>query len=189
MCVGKLFHIRGSCFTSGRHFMSGLLFHPFTKARIFVRLSVDPPPPLESVGVKHFQQLQLVPKGASPRRPPPMRRIYVPTRPPANRSSCSPSTSLFSCYCIVLFSVCPAPGLYALLRQGLLVVFMTITAFSLYEAENLVPFAPYGATGVLKGSVLAFFGFLGFDEVTGRRFYVFYCGGFGWLAPSSSLQY
>ncbi|CAM9805598.1 unnamed protein product, partial [Laminaria digitata] len=49
--------------------------------------------------------------------------------------------------------------------KGLLVVFMTMTAFSLYEAENLVPFAPHGAGGVLKGSVAAFFGFLGFDEV------------------------
>eukprot|EP00904_Undaria_pinnatifida_P004759 jgi/Undpi1/14284/HiC_scaffold_9.g03933.m1 len=49
--------------------------------------------------------------------------------------------------------------------KGLLVLFMTIMAFSLYDAENLVPFAPHGAGGVLKGSVAAFFGFLGFDEV------------------------
>ena len=54
---------------------------------------------------------------------------------------------------------------------------MTITAFSLYEAENLVPFAPHGASGVLKGSVAAFFGFLGFDEVIARSSPVFRSGG------------
>ena len=48
---------------------------------------------------------------------------------------------------------------------------MTIMAFSLYDAENLVPFAPHGAGGVLKGSVAAFFGFLGFDEVIGPSFH------------------
>lgn len=63
---------------------------------------------------------------------------------------------------------------------------MTITAFSLYEADNLVPFAPHGAGGVLKGSVAAFFGFLGFDEVIGRCFSAFWSGGSDWLAPSSS---
>lgn len=49
--------------------------------------------------------------------------------------------------------------------QGLLVLFMTATAFTLYDSDNLVPLAPFGAKGVLKGSVAAFFGFLGFDEV------------------------
>lgn len=42
---------------------------------------------------------------------------------------------------------------------------MTSMAFSLYDADNLVPLAPFGAGGVLKGAVAAFFGFLGFDEV------------------------
>lgn len=42
---------------------------------------------------------------------------------------------------------------------------MTAVAFSLYDADNLTPFAPFGASGVLKGSVAAFFGYLGFDEV------------------------
>lgn len=42
---------------------------------------------------------------------------------------------------------------------------MTAVAFSMYDVDNLVPFAPFGAGGVLKGAVAAFFGFLGFDEV------------------------
>lgn len=42
---------------------------------------------------------------------------------------------------------------------------MTGAAFSLWDADNLVPLAPFGASGVLKGAVAAFFGFLGFDEV------------------------
>eukprot|EP00903_Cladosiphon_okamuranus_P017906 g16477.t1 len=49
--------------------------------------------------------------------------------------------------------------------KAVLVVFMTATAFSLWNSDNLVPLAPFGATGVLKGAVAAFFGFLGFDEV------------------------
>lgn len=49
--------------------------------------------------------------------------------------------------------------------QALLVVFMTGMAFSLWNADNLVPLAPFGASGVLQGAVAAFFGFLGFDEV------------------------
>lgn len=50
-------------------------------------------------------------------------------------------------------------------RQALLVVFMTGTAFSLWNSDNFIPLAPFGAAGVLKGAVAAFFGFLGFDEV------------------------
>lgn len=53
----------------------------------------------------------------------------------------------------------------ACLLQGLVVLFMTATAFSLYDSDNLAPLAPFGAGGVLKGAVAAFFGFLGFDEV------------------------
>ena len=44
-------------------------------------------------------------------------------------------------------------------------VFMTATAFSLWNSDNFIPLAPFGAAGVLKGAVAAFFGFLGFDEV------------------------
>lgn len=53
----------------------------------------------------------------------------------------------------------------ASLLQALLVVFMTGAAFSLWDADNFVPLAPFGASGVLRGAVAAFFGFLGFDEV------------------------
>ncbi|CAM9536547.1 unnamed protein product [Ectocarpus sp. 6 AP-2014] len=49
--------------------------------------------------------------------------------------------------------------------KALLVVFMTGAAFSLWDADNFIPLAPFGASGVLKGAVAAFFGFLGFDEV------------------------
>lgn len=42
---------------------------------------------------------------------------------------------------------------------------MVSAAFSLYDIDNFVPLAPFGVSGVLKGSVAAFFGFLGFDEV------------------------
>lgn len=44
-------------------------------------------------------------------------------------------------------------------------VFMTGTAFTLWNSDNFIPLAPFGAAGVLKGAVAAFFGFLGFDEV------------------------
>lgn len=36
-----------------------------------------------------------------------------------------------------------------------------------------MPFSPFGASGVLKASVSAFFGYLGFDEV--RLFYLNLC--------------
>ncbi|CAN0211326.1 unnamed protein product, partial [Hapterophycus canaliculatus] len=49
--------------------------------------------------------------------------------------------------------------------KALLVAFMCATAFSLWNADNFVPLAPFGTSGVLKGGVAAFFGFLGFDEV------------------------
>lgn len=50
--------------------------------------------------------------------------------------------------------------------QAILVVFMTGTAFSLWNSDNFIPLAPFGAAGVLKGAVAAFFGFLGYDEVS-----------------------
>lgn len=43
---------------------------------------------------------------------------------------------------------------------------MTAMAFTLYNNDNMVPLAPFGADGVLQGSVAAFFGYLGFDEVS-----------------------
>lgn len=49
--------------------------------------------------------------------------------------------------------------------KAIIVVFMVSAAFSLYDIDNFVPLAPFGVSGVLKGSVAAFFGFLGFDEV------------------------
>ncbi|CAM9806138.1 unnamed protein product [Chrysoparadoxa australica] len=47
----------------------------------------------------------------------------------------------------------------------LLVAFMILTAFGLFDSSNLEPFAPYGAPGVLRGAISAYFGYLGFDEV------------------------
>ncbi len=46
----------------------------------------------------------------------------------------------------------------------LLLVFISLVAFSTWDPENLQPFAPFGFTGVLKGGAIAFFGFIGFDE-------------------------
>lgn len=43
--------------------------------------------------------------------------------------------------------------------------FMIIGGLVLFEPSNMVPFAPMGASGVIKGSSVAFFGYLGYDEV------------------------
>ncbi|CAN0369009.1 unnamed protein product, partial [Hapterophycus canaliculatus] len=43
--------------------------------------------------------------------------------------------------------------------------FMIIGGLALFEPSNMVPFAPMGASGVIKGSSVAFFGYLGYDEV------------------------
>lgn len=51
----------------------------------------------------------------------------------------------------------------------LLVVFMTTGGFVIFQASNLHSdtraFAPYGASGILRGATSSFFGYLGYDEV------------------------
>ena len=44
---------------------------------------------------------------------------------------------------------------------------MTIGGFALFNSSNFKPFVPpeFGATGVLRGAVSSFFGYLGFDAV------------------------
>lgn len=48
-----------------------------------------------------------------------------------------------------------------------LVTFMTVGGFVLFNKDNLQPFIPpeFGASGILRGAVSSFFGFLGFDAV------------------------
>ncbi|CAM9293389.1 unnamed protein product [Phaeothamnion confervicola] len=53
---------------------------------------------------------------------------------------------------------------FCILKLGV-ILFMVIVAFSLYRPENLIPFAPAGGAGVMRGAVAAIFGYLGFDEV------------------------
>lgn len=55
----------------------------------------------------------------------------------------------------------------------LLVLFMIVVGFTLFDGRNLQQFPPpqdsegkYGWNGVLLGSTVAFFGFIGFDEVS-----------------------
>jgi APA family basic amino acid/polyamine antiporter len=47
----------------------------------------------------------------------------------------------------------------------LLVAFMTVGGFVLYNKDNMRPFSPSGFTGVFRGSMNIFFGYLGYDEV------------------------
>jgi APA family basic amino acid/polyamine antiporter len=44
---------------------------------------------------------------------------------------------------------------------------MTIGGFTLFNSSNFKPFVPpeFGASGVLRGAVSSFFGYLGFDAV------------------------
>ncbi len=46
----------------------------------------------------------------------------------------------------------------------LLVMFMIIMAYSLWNGQNLKPFAPYGVRGVFTGASASFWSYLGFDE-------------------------
>ena len=47
-----------------------------------------------------------------------------------------------------------------------LVLFMIFGGLALFQTKNLTPFAPNGASGILRGSTSCFFGLLGFDEVS-----------------------
>lgn len=49
----------------------------------------------------------------------------------------------------------------------ILVVFMVIGGFVLFNPDNMTPLVPpeFGAAGILRGSVSSFFGYLGFDAV------------------------
>eukprot|EP01084_Bolivina_argentea_P271162 461286_1 len=46
----------------------------------------------------------------------------------------------------------------------LLVTFMIVMAYVLWNAENIKPFAPYGVKGVITGATASFFSYIGFDE-------------------------
>ena len=48
-----------------------------------------------------------------------------------------------------------------------LVIFMIVGGFLLFDSSNFTPFVPpeFGASGVLRGAVSSFFGYLGFDAV------------------------
>lgn len=43
--------------------------------------------------------------------------------------------------------------------------FIIIAGLALFKDDNLVPFAPMGVSGIVRGSTTAFFGYLGYDEV------------------------
>lgn len=58
-----------------------------------------------------------------------------------------------------------ANALLVVLKLGVLVVFLAV-AIPRADAANLVPFAPFGVTGILGGAALVFFAFLGFDAIS-----------------------
>ena len=43
--------------------------------------------------------------------------------------------------------------------------FIIVAGLALFEGDNMVPFAPMGVAGIARGSAVAFYGYLGFDEV------------------------
>jgi APA family basic amino acid/polyamine antiporter len=47
----------------------------------------------------------------------------------------------------------------------ILIIFMISVGFALFQPSNMIPFTPYGFSGILGGSTAFFFGFIGFDEV------------------------
>lgn len=58
-----------------------------------------------------------------------------------------------------------ANALLVLLKIGILLLFLAV-AIPNADPANLVPFAPFGALGVLGGAALVFFAFLGFDAIS-----------------------
>lgn len=44
-------------------------------------------------------------------------------------------------------------------------IFIVVAGLGLFDAKNLVPFAPTGMSGIVRGSAAAFFGYTGFEEV------------------------
>lgn len=49
--------------------------------------------------------------------------------------------------------------------QMAVVAFIIVGGLMLFQPGNMVPFAPMGVSGVIRGSSAAFFGYLGYDEV------------------------
>jgi amino acid transporter len=47
----------------------------------------------------------------------------------------------------------------------ILIAFMIVMGFAHFEPANLVPFAPFGFMGIMKGATSCIFGLLGYDEV------------------------
>lgn len=47
----------------------------------------------------------------------------------------------------------------------LVIVFMTVAGFLLFQKKNMFPLAPKGLDGILRGATSSFFGYLGYDEV------------------------
>ncbi|XP_020215651.1 cationic amino acid transporter 1 [Cajanus cajan] len=54
----------------------------------------------------------------------------------------------------------------ATIIHSLILVFIVIAGFIKADPQNLTPFAPYGARGVIKASAVLFFAYLGFDAVS-----------------------
>jgi basic amino acid/polyamine antiporter, APA family len=48
----------------------------------------------------------------------------------------------------------------------LLVVFMIVCGLSLFNGDNVQHWAPKGVSGIFRGATSAFFGYLGYDEVS-----------------------
>jgi len=47
----------------------------------------------------------------------------------------------------------------------MIVLFMIVGGWSLFNSKNLDDFTPYGFDGIMRGATSAFFGYLGYDEV------------------------
>ncbi len=53
--------------------------------------------------------------------------------------------------------------LFVVLKM-VIMLFMIVATFAVWNSENLQPFAPYGVSGILQGTTSAFFAYVGFDE-------------------------